>query len=249
VTELPLSIRYGLEVPPSTKVEFGEPITHRDSGADVAPGGAEALISGTPKECDPARSTCPVSIWRANLNTRKVDLLRGGPRQNYHPRYLPGGKRLLFQTTANDEGAACAHDANRCRLDLVTAPVDDSSATPTLFRRGAYGPELFGSTLAFLVRDEGSGCDRLPCFTASAYLSDLDGGNERRVVVDDATILGGFVSPDGRWLAYRRTGEFAFCEADAGHCRSILNPAMYTPLTPPSGMRLVNPLFQHAWLR
>lgn len=198
---------------------------------DVAADGKEAVVGAFPTSCtDASLNKCPVTLYRLRPAGSPVptEVLRGGPRAHYQPRYFPGGK-ILFQTTELD--TACDGTINGCRHDIVSIDVTGGPGAPlALVRRGAIAaaPSADGKRMAYLAYtgSETSCHARLPCTTMTLEIGDWRTSDASK----DVAIARGTVSNlpgrpfglDGRWIAFATGGGYdpQVCRVDGTGCRS-----------------------------
>ncbi|HEY2367316.1 MAG TPA: hypothetical protein VGH87_13060 [Polyangiaceae bacterium] len=197
---------------------------------DVASDGSEAAIGAFPSSCTELLvNRCPITLYRLRPPGSPVptEVIRGGKRAHYQPRYFPDDK-LVFQTTELD--GACDGTVNGCRHDIVSIPLHGGPSSPlTLVRRGALAPSISpdGKRIAYLayMGAETSCGGKLPCTSSTLKVGDLsdDGRHDVDVVKGRVSnITTHAFSVDGRWVAFAvstlATPEM--CRSNGGSCKT-----------------------------
>ncbi len=196
---------------------------------DVARDGSEAVVGAFPDSCtSPDLNSCPVTLYRLRGVGSPVptEVLRGGARANYQPRYFPDGK-IVFQTTERD--ATCDGTVNHCRHDIVAIPASGGPGSPLeLIREGAIaaGVSNDGKRIAYLSYFSEPGCAAaLPCKTMTIKIGDWRTSSDARdVAIGTGTasnLVGHPFSLDGKWVAFSAgsTYEPQVCRIDGTDCR------------------------------
>jgi hypothetical protein len=177
---------------------------------DVSPDGTEAVIGGAPISCtDKDVGKCPVTLYRLRLPGAAVptEVLRGGARANYMPRYA--GDRIIFQSSERDTG--CDGAINHCRHDLVAIPRAAGPGAPLeLVREGAVDAAISpdGKSLGYLayLGTETDCHATLPCPSMTLKVGPLAAKNDQKDVVIAsgrvAAIPPHAFSLDGRYIVF-----------------------------------------------
>ena len=203
---------------------------------DVAPDGSEAVIGGAPTTCtEKDVGRCPVTLYRLRAPgaAAPTEIVRGGPRAHYMPRYA--GDRILFQTTERD--AACDATINHCQHDIVSVPRAAGPDAPLqVVREGAVGVAVSASMdkgktrIAFLsyLGPEVDCHKMLPCSAMTLKVGDLESSDHDVVVASGrvASIPPHAFSLDGRYIVFsaqvppnKRVAEA--CKTDGSNCQSF----------------------------
>jgi len=198
---------------------------------DVARDGTEAVVGAFPDSCTSNDlNTCPVTLYRLRNSGSPVptEILRGGPRAHYQPRYFPDG-RIVFQTTERD--TTCDGTVNRCRHDIVAMPIAGGpGSTLDVIREGAIaaGVSSDGKRIAYLAYYKEPGCkSALPCKSMSVKIGDVkahDDSNDVIIASGTASNIPGHpFSLDGKWIAFSTgpTYEPETCHVDGSECRKF----------------------------
>ena len=196
---------------------------------DVARDGSEAAVGAFPKTCTGRLDACPVTLYRLRLPGSPVptEVLRGGTRAHYQPRYFPDGK-LVFQTTERD--ASCDGTVDACRHDIVSVPIASGPGEiPTLVREGAIaaGVSRDGKRIAYLAYFGDPDCHKkLPCKSMTLKIGDWRSSDDSK----DVAIAAGTVSNvpghpfslDDRYVAFATGASYEpqTCEVDGTHCKT-----------------------------
>jgi hypothetical protein len=197
---------------------------------DVARDGKEAVVGAFPTSCtDSDMNKCPVTLYRLRMPGSPVptEVLRGGPRAHYQPRYFPNGQ-IVFQTTERD--ATCDGTIDHCRHDIVAMPsAGGPGSTLEVIREGAIaaGVSNDGKRIAYLSYWKEAGCHGvLPCKSMTLKVGDVGTHDDSK----DVSIATGTVSNvpghpfslDGKWIAFSTGSSFEprVCRIDGTDCKT-----------------------------
>jgi uncharacterized RDD family membrane protein YckC/tRNA A-37 threonylcarbamoyl transferase component Bud32 len=136
----------------------------------------------------------PSQIWIANIDGSGRKQLTDGDRSNYTPRWSPDGKKIVFESTRDNNREIYVMDSDgQNQTNLTRDPAVEHSPS--------WSPD--GSQIVYMSRSEGG--------AARIFVMNTDGSNKRSLTEGTTRDSDPVWSPDGQWIAFTRTATNASC--------------------------------------